>query len=287
MVLTDAWRVLVVVGLFIAAGLLARRGAIWPLTGLLFMLVAIFPASNIAIPIGILRADRVMFLPSLGYAIIFGWLIDLIARRQRTAALVLLTVVTLALGVRSAVRSLDWKSSETLVRTTVRDNPGAAPAWSYLAAIHRDAGRNEEAMEGFRRASELYGGVMQTPRMQERYAISRFNYAMAMLGSDRAQATAMLESIVEGETQLYEAFMNLGGVRFEDGDTEGAIAMFRRAIATEPDRFEAHGNLAVVLASDGRRDEAIAALREMMRREAPAELVRQIEATVQELAPAP
>ena len=116
-----------------------RRRAPVASYGLLWLIVAYSPVSNVLIPTGIVTAERTLFLPSVGIvlagAVAALWLFETTERRGR-AALVASCGVLLALGVgKSVLRQRVWRNNDVLFDATVRDAPT-----SYRAHLLR--GRN-------------------------------------------------------------------------------------------------------------------------------------------------
>jgi len=91
-----------------------------------WFLIAVFPVSNLVMPIGVLLAERVLYLPSVAVAFIaaFAWpaLVERTARR-RWLAPALAALVIVAFGARSFIRNADWKSTHTVWEALVRDRP--------------------------------------------------------------------------------------------------------------------------------------------------------------------
>ena len=139
-----------------------RRRAPVASFGLLWLIVAYSPVSNVLLPTGIVTAERTLFLPSVGVvlagAVAALWLLETTERRGR-AALVATCGLLLALGVgKSVVRQRVWRNNDVLFDATVRDVPK-----SYRAHLLR--GRNLALKQRLRESeAEL------------RYAIRLFPY---------------------------------------------------------------------------------------------------------------
>lgn len=85
--------------------------------GLVWMGIALGPVANVLMPTGVIVAERTLFLPSVGFAIVIASLVSLLESKERSvprplrlAGLALFGCV-LGLGiVRSALREVDWRS---------------------------------------------------------------------------------------------------------------------------------------------------------------------------------
>ena len=139
-----------------------RRRAPAASFGLLWLVVAYSPVSNVLLPTGIVTAERTLFLPSVGVvlagAVAALWLFETSERRGR-AAVVATCGLFLVLGVgKSVLRQRVWSNNDVLFDATVRDAPT-----SYRAHLLR--GRNLAVKKRLRESeAEL------------RYAIRLFPY---------------------------------------------------------------------------------------------------------------
>jgi tetratricopeptide (TPR) repeat protein len=148
------------VGLLLAAALLAfRRSRAVFFFALLFFL-ALFPVSNIAILVGSIMAERFLYLPAAGFAAFVSIAITAAVTamaakfaaggnglRPAAAALSLLTV---ALGVRTYQRNFDWSSDLALWTAAVKASPNSFKAhWLHGNWLVRggDVSRVVEAIE--------------------------------------------------------------------------------------------------------------------------------------------
>lgn len=146
----------------------ARRRAPAVTFGLLWFAIAISPVSNIAIPTGIVLAERTLLLPSAGVALALAGLVDLIAAhwsgvRLRVRQLALGTVgLLLGLGaVRSAERMTVWNNQDYLWERTVVDAPLSYRAHHARAQFFFVGGNYTLGERHALRAVELYPMAFQ------------------------------------------------------------------------------------------------------------------------------
>jgi hypothetical protein len=88
------------------------------------------PVSNLIVRIGILMAERVLYLPSVGVCLIAGSAYA--AARSRTKPLVAGALV-MALAALTVARNLDWDNPFVLWRDTVEKVPSSGLAHANLA----------------------------------------------------------------------------------------------------------------------------------------------------------
>lgn len=94
-----------------------------------WFLLAILPVANLLFPIGVLIAERTLYLPSVAVCFLAGFAFDRALQSQerarRVATLAAAAVITVAFAVRTVVRNPDWSSLEAVWHAIQRDHPEA------------------------------------------------------------------------------------------------------------------------------------------------------------------
>jgi tetratricopeptide (TPR) repeat protein len=150
------------------ACLLLWGGLLWTLwrrrrrveaLGVAWIGIALAPVSNLVFPVGVLVAERTLYLPSVGLALAVGaglaaWraTVGLTARRSADAAVALVVV---AGGARAALRVPVWESTEAVYQSVVRDSPRSYFGAAIAARYAETEGRFDDALEAYRRAARL------------------------------------------------------------------------------------------------------------------------------------
>ena len=140
----EDWEALVALGaisLLAATGVALFRCRHTGFFFLAFSALTLLPVSNLAFPIGTIMAERVLYLPAMGFAATAVLAVCWAAERLRLhshAAVILLALPIAGLGVRTYVRNLDWYDDETLWAAAVAAAPhsfkthlGLAEAWLH------------------------------------------------------------------------------------------------------------------------------------------------------------
>lgn len=164
-------------GLALIVLALRRREAVLPFAAAFFAL-SLAVTANVLFPIGVTKAERLLYLPSFGWCLASGWLAarwshDFRDRRR----LVAVSLLAIALGVRAWSYSAEWRDEATLFAAAVRSSPNSARAHSNLAAILGRARRLEPAIEHYRRALAIY----------PRYAVAARGLAQALALSGQTE----------------------------------------------------------------------------------------------------
>lgn len=125
--------IVLIISLFVLAWSARKK---FPLItfGILWFAVAIFPTSNLPITIGSIKAERFLYLPFLGFALIAGmglervrqWISDRVQPRELSVQIlsfVLPLAILAAFSVRTWYRNVDWETEYNLWSSAVKTCP--------------------------------------------------------------------------------------------------------------------------------------------------------------------
>ncbi len=198
------------------------------------------------------RADRYMYIPSIGLFVIIAWGARDAVRRWPGAksAIAGLCAAACAACIGLTWNQIQyWQDTETLFRhslsVTTDDYYGH---WILGRALH-EKGRYAEAISNFYESTKIHPGFVDAHRDLGELLVAegRTNEAIAELG-----ATVRLDP------QDAEAQYNLGTTLAQEGRFEESLVPLGAAIRLKPDYVKAHLNLGSALANLGRIDDAIA-----------------------------
>lgn len=259
-----------------------KRGLAAVALGLL--IVPLLPTAPLVSRPGALMAERFLYLPSAGAAILAASVLESRLVFANAAARVLAAVgaaLVIAIGVVTWGATKDWRDDETLFSRAVARDPGSV-GLNYLlgdALVHE--GRYAEAEPpllralaadpDFVKAAVRIGDVY---RMTGRVGESRSSYRRALaaapqsaeahfgLGSLEMDFGASADAVRELETALSlnpalaGARLNLGFLAYRAGDLARAEEHWRRALDLEPRNAMAKNNLGVIARGQGRIKDA-------------------------------
>ncbi len=290
-------------GIAIAAGLailgLRRRGWVAPPAALLLFLLPLLPSLNTVGITGVLFAERWLYLPAVGWAILVGGVLERVPGRApwpRVAWTASACVLALLAGL-TAARVRDWGSPERLAESALRGYPRTAKVWHELGIGREQSGRASEAADAFRRSLDL---DPSNPRVWMSYAttltrLDRHREAaeawrrlialapkeMAVLWAGLGEAELAAGNLEEAtralqrahelapsdpgvRSRLAEGLFARGLIASRSGATEEARSWFREALSADPEILRRRHESAVRLEGAKRYGEAAATYREIL-----------------------
>ena len=150
---------LVIVVASVAGGLAAlNRGRGLLGLALLWVPLAFLPVANLIMPIGVILAERTLYVPSLVCALgLSGAAFTLARRRQwRGRIAVGCALLLLAFSVRTVLRIPDWDSTDAILMAQLRDRPDSFRAHWHAARMQRRLQAVRPALQHYARAVELW-----------------------------------------------------------------------------------------------------------------------------------
>ena len=254
--------------------------------GLAWFFITILPASNLFFAAGVGKAERILYLPSVGLCLVVGWAASKLeerARAPRAPLAAALAVVLVALAARTIMRNRDWRDNPTLAQASLLVSP-QSPIMNDLAAerlVQQGDIPRAVAMlrESVRQAPDkalfhVHLGVAFYAAQQIDSAVAEYNAALK-LEPKNADALTNLGVVALDQHRLDEAerfflaalqsapdhvdaHLDLGSTYIEAGKIEESIVQFRAAIQADPTNADAHNNLGVAYFRSGQLEQAAA-----------------------------
>lgn len=218
---------------------------------------------NLVILVGSIFAERFLYLPSVAFCITTGIFLDFLAYRypafrqwspaQRARyAVTIGAVLIAAFAFLTWSRASIWQNDETVFRDAARAQPKSPRAHFILGSLAADAGRIEEALDMFHRASEL------SPLFVPSFTQS----GILLARRDRLkEAEERLRTAVRLAPANVGAHFNLGLVLRRQARIIEAEREIRKALAHEPEFAKAWTELGNIQAATGREAEAVESYR--------------------------
>ena len=181
-----------------------------------WFLISIVTVSNLFFPIGVLIAERTLYLPSFAFSALLAFAWHYAAPRastySRRLAPVAVLLAAIAMGYRTWIRNPDWATTPTLLFSMIRDHPESYRAQWVHATWMWQRGELEKARYHYELAYRIY------PR-DSQFLGDYGNFLLSDGKTDRAitileQSFAMHDYVPRTAAQL--AYAYLVARRFDD-----------------------------------------------------------------------
>lgn len=179
-----AWSALLAV-LIAAAALFKRSRAAFFFIG--FALVSFLPVSNLFFPTGTIMAERLLYMPAIGFAGCLVLVIYWISRTIQWDALapIALCAILAALGARTWQRNLDWHDDLALWDSAVRAAPNSFKVHLNLAAAidnvnpgHLDPRRADQVIDETEKALAILAPLPDAMNSESAYVFGGKAYLL-------------------------------------------------------------------------------------------------------------
>ncbi len=243
--------------------------------GILFYLLTISIVSNIVVIIGTVMADRLTFLPSLGFAIVLAVLITRILKpnpmtpeittvsdflKNNTKIFAVAGVILALYSFKTVTRNPIWYDNMSLYLSGVADAPNSTRN-HYLYGIelkNRDAKNEKDPVKRdsiyMHSIRELKVAVSLYPRNFDAYRDMAVTYHKM---GDTINAFSNYDSALKYNPSDDKTFNNRGVIFFETQKYQQAMADFQSAVKWNPRYGDALKNLGSCYGTFGQYDKAI------------------------------
>ncbi|XP_022699022.1 transmembrane and TPR repeat-containing protein 1-like [Varroa jacobsoni] len=222
------------------------------------------PASNLLVTVGFVLAERVLYIPSMGFCLLlveglrrlFAAMRDSSARpasgstplfswnrHQKIVLVSLLLLITLN-AIRTVRRNRVWMTRETLFESGVRDLPSNCKMHYNYANLMRDLRRNEKAALHYNTAIE------QCPTHASAYN------NLGTVVESQAEAEKHFRRAININLHHAGAHYNLAMLYRRKGQIEVARGLLERSLALDASLAEAASSLAELERQQGRTSKA-------------------------------
>jgi tetratricopeptide (TPR) repeat protein len=211
----------------LASGLLAfRRGNGRFSLALLWLPLTLLPTSSLIIPIGVLVAERALYLPSAALAFAVAFALDALAAvSNRRIAYATVLALSGAFAVRSLVRIPEWRSTDTIFAALIRDRPDSFRAHWHTARIALRDRQPQLALARYGRALDLW---------PYRRQLVLEAATQASLHGDRDYARRLSSYMLQRWPGDLDASRMFAGAALDRGDTTAARATIDQALRLHP-----------------------------------------------------
>ena len=222
----------VLFGVFVILGMLSlayyfRRKLPVASWGILFFFLMLLPVSNFVFAAGFLKAERILYIPSIGLILLMSVLLTKVLdlKSGRIPGFILLGLFILLFTWRTWTRSGDWKNNYALAVATLQTSPNSPRFNNMMGLELRAQNKNDEALAFFEKA------VQANPN----HVPALVNLGMQYSYFNRQQeAGDLLEKALTLEPGTLATYANLMSVYRTTGAHDKNIAIAEKAMQRFP-----------------------------------------------------
>lgn len=227
------------------------------------MTLPFLPASNLFFPVGFVVAERVLYIPSMGFCMLiaYGWNL-ILEKKNKKLAWTALTILLFSHGLKTYYRNWDWESEYSIFMSGLKVNQRNAKLFNNVGHALESQGNYNEALNYFKTAVSV-----QEDDVGAHINVGRtYNHLKMFKEAEEAylKAKSLLPKAKPGES--YQAriapnhlnvFLNLANLisrnmtRLEEADM-----LYRQAISMRADYTQAYINRGDILIKLNRTKEA-------------------------------
>ncbi|CAG4941419.1 unnamed protein product [Colias eurytheme] len=268
--------------------------------GLALLVLPFLPASNLFFPVGFVVAERVLYMPSMGWCLLVahGW--RLLAKKRAKLAASTLIFLLLAFSAKTYVRNWDWKTEYSIFASGLKVNRNNAKLYNNVGHALEAEGRYGEALEFFKTAvnvqpddvgahinvgrtfnhlgryQEAEDAYVQAKSLlpkakpgesyQARIAPNHLNVFLNLANLISKNATRLEEAdmlyrqAISMRADYTQAYINRGDILIKLNRTKEAQEVYERALLYDSGNPDIYYNLGVVLLEQGKASQALAYL---------------------------
>jgi len=190
--------------------------------GILYFFITLSIVSNIVFPIGTNMSERFMFMPSLGFAMVLGYLLVKFVYdfKGKTALLSVSAIVVLLFSFKTVTRNQVWESDFKLFTTDVHTSKNSAKVLNAAGGSIVDRYGQEENKD-----------------IREKHLVQALEY---------------LDRATEIHPTYKNAYLLKGNAHFFIGSYEKAVEAYDIALKIDPNFSDALKNQAIALREAGK-----------------------------------
>ncbi|TSS60369.1 Transmembrane and TPR repeat-containing protein 3 [Bagarius yarrelli] len=226
----------------------AHSSAKTVLMALSLIVLPFIPASNLFFPVGFVVAERVLYVPSMGFCVLVahGFKSLLLRGTLKKVLWVFLGVLLITHALKTFHRTWDWESEYTLFTSALKVNKNNAKLWNNVGHALENQNDYERALRYFLQAARVqpddigahmnvgrtYKNLDRSKEAEEAYLVAKSLMPQVIPGKKYATRVA------PNHLNVYINLANL--IRANDSRLEEADQLYRQAISMRPDFKQAY-----------------------------------------------
>jgi len=257
--LSTALSIAVIAGLLYLARRVSRKVPLMAFA-ILWFFVTLAPESSV-IPLLDVAAEHRLYLPEMGFAIAFVYLIFSIGRwllvgQGERAGVVVVCVVASVFSFGTVRRNSVYRSSLELWSDAVKKSPHKWRSHSNLADAYTKLGRLDEAIREYRWVLDNYREG-KTARVRAHHGLGNIYQEQGRF----EEAVEEYRKALSLDSTFVLARNNLGSAYYRLGRYDDAIREYKKVLKVKRNYVKTYNNLAIAYAGKGEVDSALSAVK--------------------------
>jgi tetratricopeptide (TPR) repeat protein len=185
-------------------------------------------------------SERYLYLSITGYALLLALFLNYLSVRGATAlkpVLLAFIAITLFYSAVVAKHNPDWKSNQTLWEGTLRIDPDNSFALYELANIYALSGREDEALDFFIKAREIYG-ERKAPDLDMMETLTSTIASGYILKGEVKRAIELYEEFIRSYSTSFDFAYRLATLYKIDNHPEKALKLLYALLRDQKDKAE-------------------------------------------------
>ncbi len=246
--------------------------------GYLFFSLSLLPVSNF-IKISNIAAERYLYFPFIGMALLFGEFFAEILKRNKKIFLAIFVLLILFFSSITLTRNADWKDSLTLWKATLKVEPSSSRALSNLATHYFERQKYRLAIKYYLKSlflrdsaqdrynlANAYNAIGDLKKAEQEYKNAiKIDPTHSEIHNNLALLLIKMRKFDEAENEfkkvlLYanqsdrDIYENFGLLYDAKGEYAKAIEYYEKTISINPDKPTVYNKLAVSYIKSGKTE---------------------------------
>lgn len=206
------------------------------------------PASNLFFPVGFVVAERVLYVPSMGFCVLVAHGFKIVSHKGHLKKIswLMIGVLLTTHAVKTFNRNWDWESEYTLFTSALKVNKNNAKLWNNVGHALENQSNYAKALQYFLQATRVqpddigahmnvgrtYKNLNKSKEAEDAYLVAKSLMPQVIPGKKYATRVA------PNHLNVYINLANL--IRANDSRLEEADQLYRQAISMRPDFKQAY-----------------------------------------------
>ena len=120
------------------------------------IILPFLPASNLFFPVGFVVAERILYIPSMGYCLLVSlgyYSLKNYMTVKKSVLKVLMISILVLYGMKCYLRNEDWKTEESIFLAGLKVSKSNAKLWNNVGHALESRMSHEEALKFFKQAT--------------------------------------------------------------------------------------------------------------------------------------